>query len=242
MAVVVALARHPGNPNGIVTYDLSVDPDPLIELSPEILHERLFIPRSSLPADIERIALKTVHINKCPALAPLSTLQPERAEIWGLDLEHCRKNLEKIRHAEGLDKKIQAILSMDKRDKGTARDVDLSLYDGFVAEQDRTALNEFLRLSPAEMAGWSRPMSDPRLPELMFRFRARNYPDSLTLGEAERWRLQTRNRLSDKALGGGRTFDELDHSIAELANQPLSEAKLRVLDAVKAYANQLRLA
>jgi exodeoxyribonuclease I len=242
MAVVVALARHPGNPNGIVTYDLSVDPDPLIELSPAILHERLFTPRASLPADIERIALKTVHINKCPALAPLSTLQPERAEIWGLDLDQCKKNLEKIRRVEGLDQKIQAILSMDNRDKGTAEDVDLSLYDGFVAEQDRTALNEFLRLSPAEMAGWSRPMSDPRLPELMFRFRARNYPDSLKPSETERWRLQTRNCLSDKALGGGRTFYELDQSIAELANQPLSEAKLRVLDAVKAYANQLRLA
>ena len=242
MAVVVALARHPGNPNGIVTYDLSVDPEPLIELSPEVLHERLFTPRASLPADIERIALKTVHINKCPALAPLCTLQPERAGIWGLDLRQCEKNLEMIRRTEGLGQKIQAILSMGKRGKDSAKDVDLSLYDSFVAEQDRTALNEFLRLSPAEMAGWSRPMSDPRLPELVFRFRARNYPDSLKPDEIERWRSQTRNRLSDKALGGGRTFDELDRVVAELATQPLSDAKLRVLDAVKAYANQLRIA
>ena len=241
IAVVVALARHPGNANGIVTYDLSVDPGPLIELGPEVLHERLFTPRVSLPADIERIPLKTVHVNKCPALAPLGTLQPERADAWGLDLQQCRDNLEKLRQADGLAEKIQAILSMDGRAKGTAADVDLSLYDSFVAEPDRSALNEFLRLSPAEMASWSRPMADPRLPELIFRFRARNYPESLKPDEMTRWRQHVRNRLSDKELHGVRTFAEFDQRIAEVEAQPLSDPQLCVLDALKAYANRLRI-
>jgi exodeoxyribonuclease-1 len=241
IAVVVALARHPGNANGIVTYDLSIDPGPLIELSPEILHERLYTPRSSLRADIERIPLKTVHVNKCPALAPLGTLQPERAERWGLDLQQCKNNLEKIRQVDDLDQKIQAILSIDQRSKGTAADVDLSLYDSFVAEQDRQALNEFLRLSPAEMSSWSRHMADPRLPELIFRFRARNYPESLTADEMKRWRQHIRNRLSGQEPQGIRTFAEFDKSIAEQDAQPPSEARLCVLNALKAYANRLRI-
>ncbi|MEY2680062.1 MAG: hypothetical protein RL661_293, partial [Pseudomonadota bacterium] len=97
IAVVVALAKHPTNPNGVVTYDLSVDPGPLLELDPEELHRRLFTPRDSLPSGVDRLPLKTVHINKCPALAPVGVLRQEDADRLGLDLTLCNEHLARLK-------------------------------------------------------------------------------------------------------------------------------------------------
>jgi len=41
---------------------------------------------------MERIALKTVHINKCPALSPIKTLRPEDQDRLGIDLRLCEEN------------------------------------------------------------------------------------------------------------------------------------------------------
>lgn len=41
-ALVVPLAEHPSNANGVIVYDLSVDPAPLMELSPEEIRARVF--------------------------------------------------------------------------------------------------------------------------------------------------------------------------------------------------------
>ena len=67
IAMVVPVARHPVNKNGIIVYDLAQDPEPLLSLSVEQLSERLFTPRRELPEGVERIPLKTIHLNKSPA-------------------------------------------------------------------------------------------------------------------------------------------------------------------------------
>ncbi len=47
---------------------------PLLELDDEQIHQRLFTPTADLPEGVERIPLKTVHLNKCPVLVPTNTL------------------------------------------------------------------------------------------------------------------------------------------------------------------------
>ena len=78
VAVVLPLCVHPTNSNGVICFDLSNDPTDLIELSPVELHRRIFTARQDLGNE-KRVALKTIHINKCPAIAPLSTLQGNEA-------------------------------------------------------------------------------------------------------------------------------------------------------------------
>jgi exodeoxyribonuclease-1 len=79
LAVVLPLCSHPVNQNGVICYDLSFDPGELIDIGPEELHRRIFTSREELEEGSERINLKTIHVNRCPAVAPLATLRPEDA-------------------------------------------------------------------------------------------------------------------------------------------------------------------
>ncbi|MCG8428328.1 MAG: exodeoxyribonuclease I, partial [Chromatiales bacterium] len=90
ISMVVPLTWHPANSNGIIVYDLRHDPTPLIELDEAEIHKRMFTPTSELPEGVERIPLKTVHINKSPVIAPLNTLTDEMAEQWQLNIEQGR--------------------------------------------------------------------------------------------------------------------------------------------------------
>ncbi len=59
-------------------------------------------------------------------------------------------------------------------------DPDQMLYDGFVNDADRALCQQILKQEPAALASQSWPFTDARLPELLFRYRARNFPDSLS--------------------------------------------------------------
>lgn len=43
---------------------------------------------------------------------------------------------------------------------------------------------------------------DERLPELLFRYRARNWPETLSVEEAQRWEKFRRHRIQDADRGG----------------------------------------
>ena len=238
ITVVVALAKHPTNPNGVVTYDLSVDPGPLLELDPEELHRRLFTPRDSLQPGVDRLPLKTVHINKCPALAPMGVLRQEDADRLGLDLTLCNEHLARLKTEHRLEAKVQSILEIDERSP-LREDPDLMLYSGFLRDKDRVALDQFRRLSPKLMALSQAIFEDARLPEMVFRYRARNYPESLSSAEQERWREFCANRLSGKGLGGGLTLAEFYSRLAELEQSSLSPSQRRVLSDLEEYARSL---
>jgi exodeoxyribonuclease-1 len=237
LAVIVALARHPGNPNGVITFDLSVDPSALIELSVERLHERVFTAKSDLPEGVERVPLKTVHLNKCPALAPVNTLQPRDAERWGLDLSRCREHLAMLGSVADLPKKVCEIVGMGIT-KDPTRDVDLRLYDGFIGDDDRRVLEEFRRLTPERMARTRPSFKDERLPELVFRFRARNFPQTLGDAESRKWREFCWARRRDKQLGASLTCDEFERRLDELELTELSSPQRQILRDLRAYGRR----
>jgi len=100
-------------------------------------------------------------------------------------------------------------------------DVDEDLYGGFIGNGDRRRLNELRAMLPAQLAHSHPAFDDPRLPELLFRYRARNFPDSLTGKESAHWEAQRAERFYD-GLDGARTveqlFDAIDH-LSESADE-----------------------
>ena len=133
LAMVVPLAPHPVNNNGVIVYDLSVDPSDLIELAPEDIHDRVFVARADLPEGVARIPLKMVQINRSPALAPLSTLRDEDAARLKLDRQRCAEHLQLLRNASGIGAKIRAVFSADRSAPAHTPDVDVAIYDGFLS-------------------------------------------------------------------------------------------------------------
>ncbi|MES9957519.1 MAG: exodeoxyribonuclease I [Sedimenticola sp.] len=219
IAMVVPLAKHPTNNNGVIVYDLLQDPEPLLTLSVEEVHERLFTPRDQLPEGVERIPLKTVHINKCPVVVPLKTMSDEAAERWGVDVERGYRNLEKLQAAQGLDEKLQKVHSM--RQFEPVSDPDQALYSGgFFSDTDRRRMEMIRNTEPADLAGFAQVFDDARIPEMLFRYRARNWPDTLNSDEHARWNEYRQERLQEPDGGGSINLEEYRRQLARMMVDP----------------------
>ena len=230
MAVVVPVAQHPINKNGIIVYDLSVDPKDLINLSPAKIHERIFTPNDQLPEGVARIPLKTVHVNKCPIIAPFMTLDGKAAKKYNIDMNVCRENLDAIKNQPGLAKKIQKVFAETKFEKRT--DPDQMLYGGpFFNDDDKERMSHIHTMPPEELVGYAPAFNDSRLPEMLFRMRARNWPETLTDEEKQRWQEFRQSRLD---------FDAYNTELEELRQAPeRSDAERAILDELKRYAEQI---
>jgi exodeoxyribonuclease-1 len=97
-----------------------------------------------------------------------------------------------------------------------APDVDQDLYGGFVGNNDRRRLNDLRNMTGEQLARSRAAFDDPRLDELFWRYRARNFPESLSPEETGRWEAHRRACLFDGA-GGVRTVDQLFTEIDQLS-------------------------
>ncbi|MGR9100357.1 MAG: exodeoxyribonuclease I [Gammaproteobacteria bacterium] len=235
LAVVWPVCRHPVNNNGVVVYDLSVDPEPLLTLAPEEIKQRLFTANEDLPEGVERIPLKTVHINKCPVLAPVNTLKDKDAERLEVDLARCQANLKKLLSAKSLKQKLSSVFT---REFDPETDPDLMIYGGgFFNDADRSEMVRIRTAKAEELKSLKAVFIDPRLPEMLFRYRARNFPETLNSSELSRWQEFCRKRLTDPEAGGGivlgQYFEQLERLLTERG------ADSRIIDQLFKYGEQI---
>ena len=214
LAVMFPLATHPTNKNEVLAWDLAYDPSELALLDVATLRQRLFTKSADLPDGVQRLPIKSVHLNKSPMVVRnLQTLTPTMAERWGISKDAA------LRHAEiaaGLPDMSALWPEVFQRPlTAAAPDVDEDLYGGFIGNADRRRLNQLLDLSPAELAHSRTGFDDPRLQALLFRYRARNFPATLTPDEAARWEAHRTAWLLE-GEGGARNVDALFAEIDSL--------------------------
>ncbi|ROO24983.1 exonuclease I [Salinisphaera orenii MK-B5] len=239
LSPVMPIAPHPSNKNCIIVYDLRVDPAPLLELSPDEIHERIFTPAADLPEDAPRVALKGVHLNKCPVLAPFEMMREAEAERLHLDIARCRRHWKAI-HDRLAEVEAKAAAVFDAQTFEPEGDADAALYDGFVGDADRKLAERVRHTDAAELAEGGIVFADNRLNELLFRYRARHYPDTLAEAERDDWHRWLSKRL-EFAPEGGLTLDEYDEVIAGLMERVQGEPKrLQLLLDLKAWSDRQR--
>lgn len=186
VSVVLPLCSHPVNANGVICYDLTRDPAELLTVDTPTLHRRLFTPDDELADGEARIHLKTIHVNRSPAIAPMATLLEDDATRLGISLADCRRHQEQLMGASGLTEKVQDAFAQTTFP--ASDDPDLMLYSGdFFSDRDRASMLELRSLEPDALASVGDVFDDPRVAEMIFRFRARNFPDSLSESERARW-------------------------------------------------------
>jgi exodeoxyribonuclease I len=186
IAVVAPLVRHPVNSNGVIVYNLSRDPAALLDGNLDEIRRLLFTAKEDLAEDEERVALKNVHLNKCPVIVPIKTMREQDALRLQIDLDRCLENWARIQKAEGLPAKIRELFS--GYPKKLSDDPDLMLYSGgFFGEADRARMAAIRSAAPDSLATLGDHFEDPRLAEMLFRYRARNFPETLSKVEIERW-------------------------------------------------------
>ena len=235
LALMWPLAMHPHNKNELIAWDLAFDPRELASLNAAEVRLRLFSKAAELPEGVLRLPVKSIHLNKSPmVMANLKVLSPEIAKRWGIDVQTQLKHAE---HAQALPDMSAIWSAVFDRPEGPRPDVDEDLYGGFVSNGDRRRLNDLRAMTPDQLAHAHPAFEDERLPELLFRYRARNFPDGLTDDEAARWEAHRAERLFDGA-GGARTIAQLFDEIDTLSEEA-DERGEAILGALYDYAESI---
>ena len=232
MALVWPLAAHPSNKNEMLVWDCRHDPAELFGLDADTIRLRLFTRSADLPEGVTRLPIKSIHLNKSPMLVGnLKTLSPAMAERWGIDLVQGRAFAQTA--ANGPD--MAAVWAdVYRRPAGAAADVDEDLYGGFVGNNDRRTLDALRAKTPEQLAAARPSFDDARLGELLFRYRARNFPHTLSAAEAAHWERHRSARLFD-GDAGARTIEQLAGDIDALSEHADQRAE-DILGALYDYA------
>ncbi|MDZ5603451.1 exodeoxyribonuclease I [Pseudomonas sp. RP23018S] len=237
LGVVLPLAWHPSNRNALIVCDLHQDILPLLQESPDELRRRLYTRREELGADVLPVPLKLVQINRCPVLAPLSVLRTSDEQRLGLDRAVYLARAEALISQQAVwHDKLAPLYSA--QDFALSEDPEQQLYDGFMGERDRRLCEQVRLLDPQQLASGQWMFDDARLPELLFRYRARNFPDTLDEHERQRWVAFCQQRLSLPQAGAPNTLGDFQQALStSLASA--DEAGRRVLQAWQQHAERL---
>ena len=240
-SLIVPLAAHPTNRNEVICYDLMEDPAPLLDGDAETLRNLLYTRGDELSEGVRRPGLKSVHLNRCPVLLPPKMLDGRLAERAGLDGDRCRRHLATLRawrerDAQAVADKLAAIHTRPADSE--RRDPDLALYGGFLSDADRRTCDAVRATPPGDLATAAFAFEDARLPELLFRYRARNYPETLAPQEREAWEAFRYQRLSGEDGFGGLDVEQFNERLEALAAQadPRTTA---LLDDLQAWGDSL---
>lgn len=239
--VVTNLGVHPQK-QGILVYDLRVDPTEFVNLTEDELLERWQYVRDVQEAPA-RLPVKTMQFNHCPALAPLSVLDVDTQKRLSLDMKQIRKHRGLLaQHEDFYDKLVSALGRMDeKRQAQLLSDetmVDAQLYDGFFNGTDKTKMRVIRVANAAELADLDIVFADQRLGALLPLYKARNFPNLLSDEERVAWE-QFRER---KLLGGKQSsrLAKFFNRLAELANESgLSDEKRYLLEELQLYGQSI---
>jgi exodeoxyribonuclease-1 len=211
--LVMPLAMHPTNKNAVIVVNLAADPTDLIRLDAEQIAERVFTAQSDLPEGEERIPLKLIHLNKCPVVVTPKMLDDKTATRLQIDRSLCEKHWHQLLQVD-LKNKVQQV--MGRNDFAPRRDPERQLYDGFISDEDKAVMAQVRAATPHDLTQHNYVFRDKRLREMLWRYKARNFPESLSTAERGQWLEFCRDRLENG--------DEGILSVAQL------QEKIRLID------------
>jgi exodeoxyribonuclease-1 len=140
-------------------------------------------------------------------VAPLTVLRDQDIQRLQLDLPACQARARLLQEASaGWQDKLPLIYA--KEEFAASADPEQQLYDGFLGERDRRLCEQVRRSEPEQLGRQVWPFDDLRLPELLFRYRARNFPQTLSASEQQQWLEFCRQRLQHAELGAPNTLAE----------------------------------
>lgn len=231
-AIMMPLARHPTNNNAVICIDLSSDPEALITLDVEAICQRVFSTREQLPEDVDRIPLKAVHINRSPVVVTHKLVDQKAAQRLKIDLSQCEEHWQRLRRVD-VSSKLQQVFSEQAFPE--PKEAEQQLYGGFLGGKDHDLLAEIRGARSDDFKKHHYYFSDQRYNQLLFSYRARYFPDSLSEKEQQQWRDNCIWRLTDDK-SGYLTLAQLHKELEDLLKDTaLTEHKRNVLVALQKW-------
>lgn len=235
--IMMPLVTHPTNKNSVICVDLSQLNTSLESLSSEQMKERIFTRQDELPEGIDRLPIKEIHINKCPAVAPLGVMNDACQQRLNIDLAQC---LEKAKAISLIINQVKDNLLQvyKEREYEPITNPDHALYSGgFIGQTDKNQMDQIRIASWDDLKTSHFEFKDNRLEELLFRYRARNAPESLDKGETKRWKAFRKQSLFEKSTGSSLIYSEYTDVMEQLRND--ESANQEILNQLDAYVGKI---
>ncbi|ACX95907.1 exodeoxyribonuclease I [Halothiobacillus neapolitanus] len=234
-------------------WDLRFDPTEVLDDDMETLAARRFLRDADAQDNQHRLPIKLLHLNRAPVVVPNAILKEgDIVERMQLDLDAVQKNTRTMaQFKREVADKLHAVLA--EQMAFASQDAECALYEGFMPNVDRYALDDFNRVFDQAMAAGGSAQDEPvtealrklmaqswqdaRLPELVFRFVARLRPDLLNEDERTQWQSWVDSRLNaapdQRYMGFAGFFAAIDALMADAAYR--DEATLALLTQLKAW-------
>jgi len=240
--VVVKVADHPQT-NCVLVYDLRFDPSVWLKMdAQQLVQAWRYRPDRSI--DDLPLPVKTMRLNRCPAIAPLNVLTKEDQDSLGLDLDLIAKHHQLLKSsqevfAERLIKAVQ-ILNQEQSDmtNDQSKLVDAQMYAGFYGNHDLQLISALHQDETADKIRSLEPeLSDPRLKQLASLYLARNYPGELNIDERKKWD----DYVYQQIFSGGENsrLALYFQSINQLVSKTVDSRKQILLEDLKLYGESL---
>ena len=155
----------------------------------------------------------------------------------GIDPGAVQRRAARIRAvAPAIAEKVRRVFARERPTDSV--DVDAALYDGFIGDADKRLFAQVRGTPPHLLVKAQYAFRDARLPELLFRYRARNWQDSLLPNEHERWNAYRRQRLDVDSGLSEYTFAQFRDQIAQLRLAHADDGnKQALLDRLQAWGD-----
>lgn len=267
-SLMAPVSHHPQDSNAVIAFDLYHDPAPYAKMSPEDLRAALFDrsrytrsegggsddewtdgeesdedrsggDRSNGERMDRRPPLYKIKTNASPFVGSPGLLDADVRGRLALDEAALQANYRKLTSATGFADTVRAAF---ERDVDTSDvDVDAALYAGFIPDADREMLSQMLDADLSLVGAPEVQFEDDRLADLVFRYRARNFPHTLNEEETARWRAHCRSRHLESGEDGPSRMDAYMASIERLREEyPDDEQVAALLDDLANYGRRLR--
>jgi len=214
------------NKNALV-YDLRHDPAPFVALSVDELAAKAFASWEERKADdFVPLPVKVLQYNRCPAVAPLGVLaQDDGWERIGLTLETVEAHKKTLLAHPDFAEKLRELYER-KRDYAPSADAEAQLYDAFVPDVDKLRIEAVRNADAAALADFHPEFRDERLPALLLRYKARNFPRTLSEDEQQQWETWRAERLNTRLPRFVKDLQRLGASSDEAQQFLLQELQL----------------
>ena len=247
--IVAKLADHldkSGKVDGVLVYDLRVDPSQFSKLTVKELVEAW---RWKDKEDKSvRLPVKTMKFNRCPAIAPLEVItkaknSTEILDRLQLDMAKIEDNLTKLQKMSGFVDKINKAPEImnseqEQKFKESNKHVDEQIYEGFIGGTDSQIAKKIQTVEPSELSGLSKSFKDQRMKKLLPLYKARNFPSSLTSEEAENWQRY----LKEQLMAGGQNskLAEFFSKLEQVSEQSgLTKQQQSIIEDLDLYGQSL---
>ena len=240
----VLLASHT-NQDALLVYDLRHDPTPFLKMSVEELTEAW---KYTKDPNVLRLPVKTIKYNRAPAVAPLGVIKDETTQKRiDLSLETINKHLQILKpNQQEFTEKLKQVINLldEKRAKEQtsliedATSVDSRLYDGFISDYDKQAMQKVFNYKPTDIDSTTANIfKDERLKMLLPLFKARNYPSALSPEERSTW-----DEFCHQQLFTGNNDSKLAKyftRLSELSKSNLTTDQAYILEELQLYGQSL---